>query len=406
MILRQIHLLEKQLKYHDKNAAFVKEKWVGKPLHYSMTFLKNILSWTVGLKWLLYPIEKMNLKSYKIKLPTFTYLLNKETGYQDTKHVAFYVGSTTPKPAGFAIINNHFPINWLNFIPSLINFVFRTIGKILGVIIIAPYTIPANMIVKAGLSIQKSNRTSELRRAYRDVEKPLLIEDFLTKECSDTPYNKTQMEMLAKNVSEREFSQSFLLFYRGLGLDVVKDLLFTPSNKELIYKMRNAQLSFYHAKSQMQNPEIVIRDVFMEIGEMGIAPIVNVILPTASLYNGREMPPVMGRGHAIRDAKQSSDSKPIIWKSPLLMTPAQAKVFDKKVASDHTTLFSGSNTREDPIKQDVPDISLKSKKKGVFKSLKSHTTLFNRSKTIEDVIKPDGPNITVKPHKTSVCKVV
>lgn len=356
-----IRRLEEDLHMHDSGVASSKYRWVSKPLDTSIDVAKKFFSWTVGLGWLLSGIKILNLKSYKIELPTFSYILNKTNQYTDI----YVKGELIVQPvAGFSRAKSTYYINWLNFIPTVINYPVRNLGKLAGALLASIYTVPANLIIRAYGFIKKQTQSASLRRAYETIDKTTLIKKFF-EQYGDDFNDEVCIKNLVKHVSLDEFKQVFLEHYNNPDeLMDANSRLEMRGNGAARQFFRGAQKKFYEAKYEMQGEgeiqEVFKRDVFEDVvdasPDMQDHYIRDYPLSESLIDENGELMLVKGSGY-ITSWYTGADEKIVHlgkrqWKGSLLMTEKQAQKFD---AGTHTSFqsFFGSTEGEGENESEV-----------------------------------------------------
>jgi hypothetical protein len=149
-------------------AKNIKNSFVGTPLYKSGEFFKIILSYTLGLEWFVRPDPKgalrglYKLPSIKVGLPLIIY---QHDGNRVKKSLIDYIRS---EKTGFTWGLTPYYINPLNFLVVPLNYLARNIGKLLGWILVSPFTIPA-YIALSGLNAVYARKQSIIEREISHV---------------------------------------------------------------------------------------------------------------------------------------------------------------------------------------------------------------------------------------------
>lgn len=377
--LEQLKELEMKLAYHNIGLARTKFSWVGMPINIATTLGEIFFSWSVGAVWLMYLIEKLNLKKIHIKVPIISYRVDgfraqavpgygaiyrpplyssKECEYDRLGCVSYSVCFS-----GFYIDKDTYNINWLNFIPGALNYIFRNIGKLIGAILVSPFTIPAYGIIKIYSFAKKQLLKARLKSAYRNFDKQELVQYFLGSRLKITglsdkifdwylrnavksiksypgsrlnPGQLVGIENLARFISLADFTKIYselhdnpsqlreLIGKKPFIVDLLNDELNDEDIRELLLELKKA---FYQAKLKVQT-QTGIKEIFAR--EVKYADVM------------RKEPSPLNKSGELRKVR--------FLGSYLLMTQKQAQKFDIKSNLNQANEFLESENYEEAIK--------------------------------------------------------
>lgn len=148
-----------------------KAKIVGTPLNFLGNLIfKPVFSQVLGFEWLLDLTDKLHLAGINIEVPSITY----EYGYFKIDPFGKLV-SRTALVSGFVISHNSYTVTPLNFLAVLLNYIFRNLGKLIGYILVSPFTVPAYLIIKAIYKIKDWMLRNDYKKSLSQLDDATLI---------------------------------------------------------------------------------------------------------------------------------------------------------------------------------------------------------------------------------------
>lgn len=181
----------------EKDAEKYKHKFVKYPLYLLTNLFKAIFSFTIGLKWFLNQSNRLNtvLPCKKIILPTITYGANKAS----SEGISFALE--------FSYIKAPVVLTPLNFLLVLLNYIARNVGKLLGLILVSVFTVPAYLFIESYYGIKHATMDNQYNRHLREISSKDLAEGWVnsTSHLSDKHFSE-----VAKRVDISTFMQAAL----------------------------------------------------------------------------------------------------------------------------------------------------------------------------------------------------
>lgn len=146
------------------NESEVKSKFVGAALYLSSEFFKTIFVKTIGLEGLARWTSRLDLPSKEIEPYQLSYYCGYASQYATGGMRYFFMTGIARNflVSGFTATTVKYTINLASAIPVAFNYIFRNVGKILGWTLVAPYTIPAYLLIKPYFAIKKSYYKSRI----------------------------------------------------------------------------------------------------------------------------------------------------------------------------------------------------------------------------------------------------
>lgn len=183
-------------------------KLIGMPRYFVSRTLKEIFSYGLGFFWAYNLLNELNLPHLDVKLPTL-----KVTGpYANDGDVCIPCGGNySYAHAGHMVAaSNKYALTPLNLIFVIINYIARNLGKLLGAMILLPWTVPVTLINRGVHAIRSKVHSKRIKRSINECcqanNQPGLIRDWLDGKISVDPY------YILKNSSDDDIRIGFEKF--------------------------------------------------------------------------------------------------------------------------------------------------------------------------------------------------
>lgn len=179
----------KQLSLDDNKWRTI-DRFVKKPLGYTIETIKIAFAYTIGFEWFINLTRNLNLPTATLILPSIP-------------KISFY-GRTIIEPT-----KNILRINPVNFWAQFLNYFARNLGKLIGWIIVAPFAMPALGIIELIYGIKKTLLTESPIKDNVELQLKLKNDDKKIAEHANTTDFSLSLVELESNRTLKVISSDF-----------------------------------------------------------------------------------------------------------------------------------------------------------------------------------------------------
>jgi len=191
----KIEKIQQSMDFTDVREEITKCRLVGEPLHASTNYIERFLSRTIGLEDVIVWRGRKKLPQKKLKLPTISYFLDKTYKQIDPSRP-----TQDSYKSGYGTDKLLYWINWTNSPLITLNYLSRLLGKMIGSLLVSPWTIPAYLGVRIYYGIRKKIDPRRFKKALRKVDKVEFAKAWL-----NAPDSSIDLGTIVENVPLDDF---------------------------------------------------------------------------------------------------------------------------------------------------------------------------------------------------------
>jgi hypothetical protein len=134
---------------------------VGMPLYIiGDVFFKNLFSYVLGFEWFLRFLQRFDFPVHNkmLSIPSLKYTIALSSGVVPLDKLGKYLFGQGDYPliSKISLDSVSYKMNFINFWAICLNFIAINLGKILGWILVSPFTITANLLIKAYYGVKSA----------------------------------------------------------------------------------------------------------------------------------------------------------------------------------------------------------------------------------------------------------